>query len=249
MTTWDLKKAAIPAAFATAMFAFIAVPSAALPASAAPMSLTPAASICAQLGSVSGFTASSRSPRKPIYLTFDDGPSPTQSRKLMTILKRNGVTATFFVLGNAAHGYPGVVRAEKAAGHAIGNHTWDHRELTHLSSAGIRSELIRGSRAIKAAIGAEPRCMRPPYGSTNGQVRAVNRSLHLRQILWAVDTNDWQLPSVNTLTKRILSARPGQIVLMHDGGGNRSRTLAAVARAIPKMIKRGDRFATVAACR
>lgn len=137
---------------------------------------------------------------------------------------------------------------EKAAGHAIGNHTWDHRDLTRLSTSGIRREVVRGGRGIRSATGVTPRCMRPPYGATNASVRSVNRSLHLKQVLWDVDTNDWRLPSTNTLVRRLMSARPGDVVLMHDGGGNRSRSIAAVARALPRMIKRGDQFAPVQAC-
>ena len=186
--------------------------------------------------------------RRPIYLTFDDGPVPAHTRELLKILKANGVSATFFVLGNLVRKNPEVVREEKAAGHAIGNHTWGHRELTRVSRREIVRQLVDGGKAIKSALGKNTGCMRPPYGSTNGTVRSVNRQLHLKQILWSVDTNDWRLPSVNTLTRRILNARPGDVVLMHDGGGPRSRTNAAVARALPKMVKRGDRFATVPSC-
>ena len=232
------------------LLGFLALPSAAAPTpTVTSVSVARTVTIFRQVGSFARQTARSSSARKPIYLTFDDGPYPAQTKKLLAILKRYSVPATFFVLGVQARKAPGVVRAERAAGHAIGNHTWDHRDLARVSSAGIRDELVKGGRAIRDASGVTPRCMRPPYGSTNGRVRTVNQRLHLRQVLWSVDTNDWQLPSVNTLTSRILSARPGQIVLMHDGGGNRSRTLAAVARALPIMLKRGDRFATVASCR
>ena len=189
-----------------------------------------------------------RAPRAPIYLTFDDGPFPAQTKRLLKVLERNGVQATFFVLGQLAAQHPEVVQMEKAAGHAIGNHTWDHRDLTRLSTSGIRRELVRGGRGIRSATGVTPRCMRPPYGATNASVRSVNRSLHLKQVLWDVDTNDWRLPSTNTLVRRLMSARPGDVVLMHDGGGSRSRSIAAVARALPRMIKRGDQFAPVQAC-
>lgn len=186
--------------------------------------------------------------RAPIYLTFDDGPVPAQSKRLLKVLADYNVQATFFVLGQLALAHPEVVRMEKAAGHAIGNHTWDHRDLTTLSTSRIRHELVHGGRGIRSATGVTPRCMRPPYGATNASVRSVNRALHLKQELWDIDTNDWRLPSVKTLVRRIMSARPGDVVLMHDGGGNRSRTIAAVARALPRMIKRGDRFAPIKAC-
>lgn len=189
-----------------------------------------------------------RAPRAPIYLTFDDGPFPAQTKRLLKVLERNGVQATFFVLGQLAAQHPEVVQMEKAAGHAIGNHTWDHRDLTRLSTSGIRREVVRGGRGIRSATGVTPRCMRPPYGATNASVRSVNRALHVKQVLWDVDTNDWRLPSTNTLVRRLMSARPGDVVLMHDGGGNRSRSIAAVARALPRMIKRGDQFAPVQAC-
>lgn len=186
--------------------------------------------------------------RAPIYLTFDDGPSPAQSKRLLNVLAAHKVQATFFVLGQLAATHPDVVRMERSAGHAIGNHTWGHRDLTTLGASGIRSQLVRGGRAIKSATGVTPSCMRPPYGATNSRVRSVNRALHLKQVLWDVDTNDWRRPSVNTLVRRLMNSRPGDVVLMHDGGGNRSRSIAAIARALPKMMKRGDRFAPVKAC-
>ena len=191
---------------------------------------------------------SPRAARAPIYLTFDDGPFPAQTKRLLKVLERNGVQATFFVLGQLAAQHPEVVQMEKAAGHAIGNHTWDHRDLTRLSTSGIRREVVRGGRGIRSATGVTPRCMRPPYGATSASVRSVNRALHLKQVLWDVDTNDWRLPSTNTLVRWLVSARPGDVVLMHDGGGNRSRSIAAVARVLPRMIKRGDQFAPVQAC-
>jgi peptidoglycan-N-acetylglucosamine deacetylase len=171
---------------------------------------------------------------KALYLTFDDGPHPEYTPKVLSILAKHHAKATFFVLGREVAAHPQLVDLERSLGHHIGNHTWDHPMLTHLTDARIRQEI---------ASGVKSRCFRPPYRDTNAKVEAIAASYHLRQILWDVDTNDWKKPGEAAIERAILrGAHPGAIILMHDGGGNRSETIAALDRALTKLAAQGYSF-------
>jgi peptidoglycan/xylan/chitin deacetylase (PgdA/CDA1 family) len=172
--------------------------------------------------------ASSATAARPVvYLTFDDGPS-TDTRAVLDILARYGVKATFFEVGNAVAGRASIARRVVAGGHRIGNHTWSHPSLTKLSSAGVRSEITRTQDAISAATGRRPGCVRPPYGATNATVRTVLGSMGLTQALWNVDTRDWSGISVSAIVASMNTARHGSVILLHDGGGKRGRTVEAL---------------------
>lgn len=171
---------------------------------------------------------------KAIYLTFDDGPHPVYTPKVLSILAKHHAKATFFVLGREVAAHPQLVDLERSYGHHIGNHTWDHPMLTHLTDAKLRQEITSGVKS---------RCFRPPYRDTNKKVEAVAASYHYHQILWDVDTNDWKKPGAAAIERAILrGARPGAIILMHDGGGNRSETVAALDRALTKLSAQGYTF-------
>jgi peptidoglycan/xylan/chitin deacetylase (PgdA/CDA1 family) len=171
---------------------------------------------------------------KALYLTFDDGPHPIYTPQVLSILARHHALATFFVLGREVAAHPELVETTRTAGHHIGNHTWDHPMLTHLTDARIRQEISSGVKS---------RCFRPPYRDTNAKVAAIAASYHFRQILWDVDTNDWKKPGAAAIERAILrGARPGAIILMHDGGGNRSQTVAALDRALTKLAAQGYTF-------
>ena len=168
---------------------------------------------------------------KVLYLTFDDGPQPEWTPKILQVLRKHKAHATFFVLGIQAAEFPDLVPLERAAGHRVGNHTWDHKTLTHLPDAKIRQEI---------ASGVKSKCLRPPTGATNAKVGAIAAALHQRQVLWDVDTEDWTKPGVAKIEHAILAgARPGAIILMHDGGGNRSQTVAALDQALTKLTRQG----------
>jgi len=171
---------------------------------------------------------------KALYLTFDDGPHPIYTPQVLGVLAKHHAKATFFVLGREVAAHPQLLDVERAAGHHIGNHTWDHPMLTHLTDARIRQEI---------STGVKSRCFRPPYRDTNKTVEAIAASYHFRQILWDVDTNDWKKPGAAAIERAILSgAHPGAIILMHDGGGNRSETVAALDRALTKLSAQGYSF-------
>jgi peptidoglycan/xylan/chitin deacetylase (PgdA/CDA1 family) len=171
---------------------------------------------------------------KALYLTFDDGPHPIYTPMVLSILAKHHAKATFFVLGREVAAHPQLVDLERSYGHHVGNHTWDHPMLTHLTDARIRQEI---------STGVKSRCFRPPYRDTNKKVEAIAASYHLHQILWDVDTNDWKKPGEAAIERAILrGAHPGAIILMHDGGGNRSETIAALDRALTKLSAQGYSF-------
>jgi peptidoglycan/xylan/chitin deacetylase (PgdA/CDA1 family) len=168
---------------------------------------------------------------KVLYLTFDDGPQHEWTPKVLQVLRKHQAQATFFVLGIQVAQYPELIAAERAAGHHVGNHTWDHKTLTLLPEAKVRQEIVTGVKS---------KCLRPPTGATNAKIEAIAAAYHQRQVLWDVDTKDWEKPGAAHIEHAILAgARPGAIILMHDGGGNRAQTVAALDRALTKLTKLG----------
>ncbi|HEY3001306.1 MAG TPA: polysaccharide deacetylase family protein [Kribbellaceae bacterium] len=171
---------------------------------------------------------------KVVYLTFDDGPDPRWTPQVLDLLQRYDASATFFMLGDEVDAHPGLVRQVRDAGHAIGNHSVDHKDLTKVSAARLRAEIAGGPAS---------RCFRPPYGATNARVRAAIRAAGLRQVLWDVDPDDWQRPGAPVIASRILThVHNGDVVLMHDGGGDRSQSVAALARVLDTLSARGYSF-------
>lgn len=184
---------------------------------------------------------------KTVYLTFDDGPDGLNDPRLLRILKRNHVPATFFLLGSAVAADPGAPTRLWLAGHAVGNHTYSHTDLTTLGLPAIEHEMASTQRLLGGVGGA---CVRPPYGAVNPLVYAAANSLGLRTVLWNVDPEDWAHQDSQYLVNHILThVRDHSTVLMHDGGGPRSATLTAVKQLIPQLRARGYEFRTVPACR
>jgi peptidoglycan/xylan/chitin deacetylase (PgdA/CDA1 family) len=168
---------------------------------------------------------------KVLYLTFDDGPQLVYTPQVLRVLAKHHAKATFFVLGREVAAHPELVETTRSLGHRIGNHTWDHPKLTKLSDDRLRQEI---------ATGVESKCFRPPFRDTNAHVQAVAASYHQRQVLWDVDTLDWEKPGAAKIERAILrGARPGAIILLHDGGGDRSETVAALDRALTKLTAEG----------
>jgi peptidoglycan/xylan/chitin deacetylase (PgdA/CDA1 family) len=166
-----------------------------------------------------------------VYLTFDDGPSQ-YTPAILQILRATHSTATFFELGFRQAEYPGEAAHVRAEGSNIGNHTYSHADLTKLKPAQISSEVARGPRS---------RCLRPPFGATNPTVGRILARKGLRQVLWTVDTRDWSRPGRKQIVKTATgpAVRAGSIVLMHDGGGDRSQTVAALPQIIATLQQRG----------
>lgn len=181
---------------------------------------------------------------KCIALTFDDGPGSYTAR-LLDELAAARVHATFMVVGRNAATAPGLVRREVAEGHEVGNHTWDHQDLSKLTAAQVDDELDRADAAIAAAVGGgfHPALVRPPYGALNSVVRSDLARREKAAILWNVDTEDWKNKNSVTTTNRALQgARPGAIVLMHD---IHPTTVAAVPGLVAQLRAEGYTFVTV----
>lgn len=181
-----------------------------------------------------------------IALTFDDGPWPGQTLAVLNILKKYGIKATFFQVGAAAKGRPELSRALVAAGMLIGNHTESHQILTKLSAAGVLDQIKTGENVITKASGQRPRYFRPPGGATTAAMWPVLTDLKLKLVQWDIDTNDWRKPGAAAIVNKVVNnARPGAVVLMHDGGGDRSQTIQALPQIIVRLQAKGYTFVTI----
>ncbi len=178
-----------------------------------------------------------------VALTFDDGPG-RDTAGVIAVLAQKGVQATFFAVGYEVAADPDLVRTEIAAGDAVGDHTWDHPDLTTLTPAQIDDQLRRGADAIRAATGEPVHLFRPPYGRTNATVISEATKLGMTQILWNVDPSDYLRPGSAAIAARTLAAATGRgiVVAMHDGGGDRSQTVAALPAIIDGLRARGYHF-------
>lgn len=208
------------------------------------MQVTP--TVSAQQGSHAVYQGNSNLPE--VALTFDDGPNLYYTPQVLTILRRYGVHATFFAIGQNVQLYPELVQREYNEDHIIGNHSWSHPNLTERSSASVHSQLSRTSDIIQQTLGIRPALFRPPYGALNAQVGLQASQLGLTPILWNVDTRDWDQPhsTVRVIVNNVLNeVGNGGIILMHDGGGDRSRTIAALPEIITTLQQRGYRLVTV----
>jgi peptidoglycan/xylan/chitin deacetylase (PgdA/CDA1 family) len=182
-----------------------------------------------------------------IALTFDDGPNPYYTPLILDILKKYNVKATFFCIGRQVAAYPTLVKQEYMAGHLIGNHSWSHPDMALLAPANINLQLVSTSNAIQEATGVRPIYFRPPYGIMSVPVLTQAYHLGLTTVIWNDEARDWQLPGMNVIVERILGlARNGAIVLLHDGGGNRSQTVAALPYIIKGLRARGFQLVTIA---
>ncbi|MCG6494173.1 polysaccharide deacetylase family protein [Kitasatospora sp. A2-31] len=179
-----------------------------------------------------------------VALTFDDGPHPEHTPRILDVLRRHEAPAAFFCIGLHALAYPGVVRRVAAEGHTLGNHTWSHAYLPDLGPIGLHRQLSFTAEAIAAATGGGPvPWLRPPYGGRSPEVLERVAESGLTTVLWDVETNDWARPGPEVVTERVLrQVRPGSVVLMHDGGGDRSRTAAALPAVITGLRERGYRL-------
>jgi peptidoglycan/xylan/chitin deacetylase (PgdA/CDA1 family) len=177
-------------------------------------------------------------------MTFDDGPSAKLTPMLLDMLKQRGIHATFFVVGQNAAEYPDILKRAVAEGHEIGNHSWSHPQLTHLSAAGVDSQIQKTNAAIRAAIGHDPVLMRPPYGATSAALnRHYAQTYGMKVILWSVDPLDWKYRNSARVEREILSqVGPGGIVLSHD---IHATTVAAMPETLDALIAKGYKFATV----
>jgi peptidoglycan/xylan/chitin deacetylase (PgdA/CDA1 family) len=182
---------------------------------------------------------------KDIALTFDDGPGP-YTPEVLSVLERFHVHATFFAIGKMERYFSASTIREFQDGDVVGDHTQSHPQLAQLSAHEQHEELFEGLLRIEVLGGDRPSLFRPPYGSYNATTMRQLRALHLLMVLWSADTQDYLQPGVPVIVQRALEgAQPGAILLMHDGGGNRTQTIAALPTIITKLRERGYHLVTV----
>jgi peptidoglycan-N-acetylglucosamine deacetylase len=178
-----------------------------------------------------------------VALTFDDGPSPLYTPRVLSVLRRLDAPASFFVVGYLADARPDLVRAELAAGMEVGNHTYNHPEVPPFNELPVLlrdAEIRLGAESIRRA-GGDPSLLRPPAGSYSAAVARAAARERERVVLWSVDPGDWQQGvTAREIAQRVLAAvRPGSIVILHDGGGDRSATVAALPAIVNGIRRRG----------
>ncbi|MFC9694496.1 polysaccharide deacetylase family protein [Kribbella sp. NPDC056951] len=185
-------------------------------------------------------------PTKYVVLTFDDGPDPAYTPKVLEVLAKYDVKATFFEVGKNVARHPELTKRIHAAGHTIQNHTWNHADLRHQTAAGFRKQVGDTDQAIRSAAGVTPTCLRPPYGGVSTTVRQRAKALGKELVLWTIDSRDWSKPGPAVIEKRVLGGvKSGSVILMHDGGGNRSQTIAALPGILEKLKAQGYGFRTL----
>ena len=183
--------------------------------------------------------------QKVIALTFDDGPWPETTSQVLDILKKNNVKGTFFVVGQNVKNYPHLVKKVIADGHAIGNHTW-HHWYHYMNPKAAAYEVDHTTALIYQTTGVKTNLFRPPGGIMHNGVAAYARNSNYAIIMWSSDSLDYSRPNVPNLVNNVFrNAKPGGIVLMHDGGGNRSQTVQALPKIISKFRQQGYSFVTI----
>lgn len=179
-----------------------------------------------------------------VAMTFDDGPHPTLTPRLLDILRERRIRATFYVIGSRVRAYPQLTRRIVAEGHELGNHTWAHPFLSRHGASRVLSELDRCAQIIFETIGHVPVTMRPPYGAiTERQSAMIFAERNIPTIMWSVDPQDWRRPGSGVVARRIVEgARGGSIILAHD---IHAPTVNAMPAALDGLIARGFRFVPI----
>lgn len=180
-------------------------------------------------------------PQAPVVaLTFDDGPDPRYTAPILDILGRYGAPATFFMVGRLAAAHPELVLQVASAGHAVGGHTWNHVDLRTLPDAAYPGEVDNTDGLLSTITNQPIRCVRPPRGDTDARVTTLLAARGMANIIWSVDPTDWGQPGPQVIAQRTLAAAvPGAILLLHDGGGDRSQTVAALPLILDGLRARG----------
>ena len=179
-----------------------------------------------------------------IAITFDDGPNPELTPRLLDMLKERGIKATFFVVGKNVEEYPGIVTRMASDGHEVANHSWSHPALTKLGVESFRKQIENTNQAIANATGKRPVLMRPPYGATSVSLnKRLNEQFGLKVILWSVDPLDWKYRNSDRVYNSIIqNTRPGSIILAHD---IHATTVAAMPATLDALLAKGYKFVTV----
>ena len=213
--------------------------------------ITVTGAISGEVVSVSDVSHGRGKAPRSVALTFDDGPWPLDTKRVVAVLKRFHVPATFFMVGSLVERYPTLARAVAAAGYPVGDHSYDHPvspALADLSAEKITAEIVDAKDALKS-VGIVPTLFRPPGGSYDDFVVQAARREGMRVVMWSVDPEDWRSGlTAKQVTKSVLShVEPGSIILLHDGGGDAGHTIKALPAIIRGIRKMGLTFTTVPA--
>ncbi|MGA8309469.1 MAG: polysaccharide deacetylase family protein [Terriglobales bacterium] len=188
---------------------------------------------------------------KQLALTYDDGPNDPHTLRLLEVLARHNVHATFFLIGRYVQLRPDIARELVTAGHVIGNHTFAHPWLTFKSTQELRTQLTDCDRALTDAVGEHSNLFRPPFGARRPAVLRTARQMGLEPVMWNVTGYDWRAPSVEYIERKVSSkVRGGNVILLHDGGhlafgADRSSTVTATDRLISRYKSEGYEFVTI----
>jgi len=188
---------------------------------------------------------------KQIAFTYDDGPNDPHTLRLMEVLEKDGVRATFFVIGRYVQRRPDIVRDLLKAGHVIGNHTFTHPHLIVSGAVETRIQLEECQRAVEEATGEAPRLFRPPFGGRRPQTLRIARSFALQPVMWNVTSWDWKKPPAAKIVEKCTEQmHGGDVILMHDGdhenfGADRWQTVVATHLLIEAWREKGYEFVTV----
>jgi peptidoglycan/xylan/chitin deacetylase (PgdA/CDA1 family) len=229
------------------------LPPAVIPAPTAPAAIVPSTEPSAV--AIPAPPAPPAAPRKPSYnscnvegtaiaLTFDDGPHPKNTPRLLDMLKDRGLKATFYVIGQNVVKYPEIMQRMVAEGHEVGHHTYTHPSLNKISAAKLTEEVVKTNDTILQACGVRPTTIRPPYGATNAGVnKRLNDEFGLTVAMWSVDPLDWKIRQASHVSNHILqNTKSGSIVLAHD---IHPSTIDAMPAVLDGLISKGHQFVTV----
>jgi peptidoglycan-N-acetylglucosamine deacetylase len=188
---------------------------------------------------------------KRLALTYDDGPNDPHTLRLLEVLAKHNVRATFFLIGRYARQRPDIVRELVRAGHVIGNHTFTHPLLIFKSSKQIETELMECQRALSDAVGVQAKLFRPPFGGRRPAVLGLARKLGLQPVMWNITGYDWDAPPAEPIERKVSSRiRGGDVILLHDGGhrafgADRAQTVIATNRLLSCQKPEGYEFVTI----
>ncbi|NLW72282.1 MAG: polysaccharide deacetylase family protein [Chloroflexi bacterium] len=188
---------------------------------------------------------------KVVYLTFDDGPDPRWTPEIVKLLKAYQAQATFFVLGRSVVSNPTVIKQAAEAGQFFGNHSFNHTALGYVGFSTFSAEVNDTAYYLKAAVEDEPEllsqitpCLRPPYGETSPSLYQNASALGMWVTLWTIDTEDWKNPDPSEVIQAVVEkVKPGDVILMHDGGEKRENTIKSLALVLHELSQRGYGFA------
>lgn len=186
--------------------------------------------------------------QKLVSFTFDDGPSPTTTPAILQRLQRYGDRASFFVLGVEAERFPQVLKQIVSQGSSVENHGFAHINLYGKSASSIIPNITRCSQLVAQTTGRGTQFFRPPFGTMSSRINQLIRGTHQIPTIWSIDTRDWAMPGIPSIVFRVThDLKSGDIILMHDGGGDRSQTLAALDVLLPALQSHGYRSVPLAA--